>query len=147
MTYRTALPWGAALLAEGPSRVVSFSERIRRGSEAEVDWGGLATVVLLLVSAVLVVAYTVRAVQACSERWHHSPARLFGELCQAHGLSRSERRLLQRLARSLGLPQAAALFLEPERFEPRHLTPALAPYATQLQAVRQRLFALPPEVR
>ena len=143
MTYVYGLLFGAPLLAEGPSRVVSFSEPIRRGSAAEMDWGSLATVVLVLVAALLVATWTTRAVQAWRKRWHDSPTRLFLDLCRAHQLNRHERRLLLRMARLQRLPRSADLFLAPQCFDVEQLTPALTRQAAQLQVLRTRLFGPP----
>ena len=139
----TACCSARALLAEGPSRVVSFSEPIRRGSAAEMDWGTLGTVVLVLVAAVLVATWTVRAAQAWMKRWHDSPTRLFLDLCRAHGLNRYERRLLRRMARLQRLPRSADVFLAPQHFDAEQLARTLSPQAAQLQALRARLFESP----
>jgi len=72
---------------------------------------------------------------------YFSPRKLFSDLCAAHGLTRKESRLLRSLARAQGLADPARLFLEPERFDPEALGPALARESDPLRALRERLFA------
>jgi hypothetical protein len=74
------------------------------------------------------------------ERLGHSPKALFRSLCQAHGLSRSSRQLLWKLAEHQGLENPCLLFLEPPRFNPDALGPELAAHAGRLSELRWRLF-------
>lgn len=147
MTGLGGISCAMALLAQEPSRVVSFSEPIRRGSAAEMDWGSLATAVLLLLAAVLIGTWTARTVQIVVQRWRHGRARLFLDLCRAHELSRNERRMLQQLARAHRLRSAAELFLAPERFDAQHLSPALAEHESELHGLRMHLFGSPAPLR
>ncbi len=73
-----------------------------------------------------------------------SPTMLFWSLCQAHGLRWSDRWLLWRVARAARLRDPARLFLEPERFEPSKLRPALRIHAARLGRLVGMLFGDPP---
>lgn len=68
------------------------------------------------------------------------PRRLFRELCRAHGIGWSDRRLLVELARWHGLPLAAELFVASERFDPEKAGGPLARRRERLAALQQRLF-------
>lgn len=67
-----------------------------------------------------------------------TPATLFRELCQAHGLSRSDRRLLYRVAQQAGQPAFGMVFVDP-----RYLQSAIAhdaDHADRLRRLYQQLF-------
>jgi hypothetical protein len=66
--------------------------------------------------------------------------RLFRELCAAHGLKRSARRLLQHLATARGLSNTSLLFAEPQHFESKNLPPQLKCSAAELRHLRDKLF-------
>jgi hypothetical protein len=70
----------------------------------------------------------------------NSPARLFRELCAAHKLQRSSRRLLKRLAEARGLTSPAILFVEPEHFDEATLPANLSASAGDLRQLSERLF-------
>ncbi len=70
----------------------------------------------------------------------NSPPRLFAELCRAHKLNHSNRRLLKKLAAARGLASAAALFVEPECFDMTNVPSALKPFASELRQLRHVLF-------
>jgi hypothetical protein len=69
-----------------------------------------------------------------------SPVRLFRELCAAHRLKRSERRLLRHLSTARALNNPAMLFVEPQHFETKNLPPHLKTSAAELRALRAKLF-------
>jgi hypothetical protein len=71
---------------------------------------------------------------------YDSPPELFRELCRAHGLNWSSRRLLKRLAAAWELPSPALLFVEPERFNPARLPANWQDDQDRLENLRQRLF-------
>jgi hypothetical protein len=71
---------------------------------------------------------------------YNSPPRLFSELCRAHKLTWSNRRLLKQLAAARDLKSAATLFVEPEYFDLTNLPPALKPSAQELRRLRHNLF-------
>lgn len=68
------------------------------------------------------------------------PNRLFDELCKAHRLDRSSRRLLKQLAESRGLTDAGVLFVEPIHFDTARIPAELANAAKQIRQLRHRLF-------
>jgi hypothetical protein len=70
----------------------------------------------------------------------NSRARLFRELCRAHGLRFSSRRLLKRLAAAHRLTTPAMLFVEPKYFDTSDLPANLQPAARELQHLRNQLF-------
>jgi hypothetical protein len=70
----------------------------------------------------------------------NNPSRLFTELCRAHRLDRSHRKLLKRLAAAHGLKSAAVLFMEPEYFDATNVPPDLKPSARELRQLRHVLF-------
>jgi hypothetical protein len=70
----------------------------------------------------------------------NSPARLFGELCRAHGLSHSNRRLLKRVATERGLPSPALVFIEPKHLDIESLPASLLPSASEVEQLRTHLF-------
>jgi hypothetical protein len=131
------------LIAEGLSRVVSFSERVRRGASARFDWEFIAGVTLGLAIAAAVAFWLTHLGLAYVERRRHSPLRLFHELCHAHGLNRMEVQVLLQLARTRQLAQPAAVFLDPNHLDARRLHGSLKPQAAEVAALRQRLFAEP----
>ncbi|MCI0333328.1 MAG: hypothetical protein L0228_08915 [Planctomycetes bacterium] len=69
-----------------------------------------------------------------------SPAKLFRELCAAHGLNLYSRRLLKRLAQARGLTSPALLFVEPQHFDTHNFPAELKSSATELRQLRERLF-------
>jgi hypothetical protein len=71
----------------------------------------------------------------CNSDW-----RLFGELCRAHRLDRSKRRLLKRLAAVRGLKTAASLFVEPSYFDIAGLPPVLKSAASEYRQLCRQLF-------
>jgi len=105
-----------------------------------------ASDVLLIVGGaavfVLVIALLHRyAGSSPGRRAGNSPRRLFRELCRAHRLGQSHRRLLKRLAALRELPNAAVLFVEPAWFEAGDLPAELAGHEGELERIRERLFA------
>jgi hypothetical protein len=71
----------------------------------------------------------------------NSPARLFRELCTAHKLQRSSRRLLKRLAEARGLTSPAMLFVEPEHFDEATLPASLSASVRDLRQLSAQLFS------
>jgi hypothetical protein len=70
---------------------------------------------------------------------HDNPKALFGELCAAHGLDRSARRLMIDLAQRQGLDNPARLFLRPESFTPVALDRAFVNVASDHRAAADAL--------
>jgi hypothetical protein len=71
---------------------------------------------------------------------YNSPPRLFSELCRAHKLTWSNRRLLKQLAAARDLKCAATLFVEPDYFDLTNLPSELKPAAHELRQLRHKLF-------
>ena len=69
-----------------------------------------------------------------------SSAKLFRELCAAHGFSRASRRLLKRLAEARGVANPAMLFVEPQHFDAKSLPAELKSSAKELRRVHKTLF-------
>jgi hypothetical protein len=111
-----------------------------RGGAEGSGWGDFVWAVLgvaALAGAVWLTRWVIRRAPAAPA---HDPNRLFAGLCQAHGLNRSDRRMLRRLARSRGLADPARLFVEPQFFEVPSSDPTLGSQAGCLNELRQRLF-------
>jgi hypothetical protein len=70
----------------------------------------------------------------------NSSARLFRELCRAHGLSYANRRLLKRLAAARGLAGPAFVFVEPKHFDTANLPDGLQNSADDVRRLRAQLF-------
>jgi hypothetical protein len=70
----------------------------------------------------------------------NGPAKLFRELCRAHGLGYRSRRLLKRLASARNVASPALLFVEPEHFEPSALPASFQSSAQELRQLRAQLF-------
>ena len=99
---------------------------------------------LILSSVALLVAITIVGCRISRRRrrdfHYNSPSRLFSELCRAHKLTWSSRRLLKQLAAARDLKSVATLFVEPEYFDLANLPPALKPSAQELRQLRRKLF-------
>ena len=68
------------------------------------------------------------------------PQRLFADLCRAHRLSWSNRRLLKHLAAARGLKCPSTLFVEPEYFDATNVPLTLKRSAVELRQLRHKLF-------
>lgn len=132
------------LLAER-SRVDYLSDSFRTRPGASDQQGVL--IGLMILAGIIVGVWLLSRWLKMSQRNRacDSPSQLFRALCRAHGLRLSDRWLLARLARAQQLKDPARLFLEPQRFEPGKITPALRPQAGRLKALRDRLFVEPPK--
>ena len=76
-------------------------------------WG--AKVPLIALAIVLVLAVWILT-PGILRRWRNSRRRLFAVLCRTHGIGWSDRRLIVRAARTLGLSHPNQLFVAPEKF-------------------------------
>lgn len=76
-----------------------------------------------------------------TRRLFNNPRALFRALCRAHGLSRSDERLLWQVAKFLELEQPAGLFLQPDRFAEASADPEFRRHQEALEALAARLFA------
>ena len=70
----------------------------------------------------------------------NSPHSLFRELCRTHGLDRTRRRLLKRLAVARGIAPPALLFVQPECFATTNLSVDLSDQAEEIAELGVRLF-------
>lgn len=131
--------YSLVLLADD-SRWQNLGQRFR-GSRAQLDeWDisvGIAVVGGLLVGIFLLSRY---ASSSEKGRRFHSQRKLFRSLCAAHGLERSDGRLLKRLARLHRISHPARLFLEPERFQRLESGRELSAENDAIEALRRRLF-------
>jgi len=99
--------------------------------------------IIVGISAVFVLAVLVwRASKKRSTRVYtsDSSAKLFSELCAAHGLPRANRKLLKRLADARGVTNPAMLFLEPHQFGTNGLPAELKASAPELGRIHGQLF-------
>lgn len=131
---------GLILLAD--SQAIRNIARGVQAKQSQLDVGGMLTAVFIFccffVGVWLVSRMMSRHDRAVS---YHNPRLLFRDLCRSHQLSRSERQLLRRLARSYRLNQLALVFVEAERFNADALGPAWRDDQARLRALRDRLFA------
>ncbi len=106
-------------------------------SNTEEVWAIFIVMGVLVASAVLWQLVTSRAFGRLPS---NSPRGLFRELSRAHGLDRSGRRLLKRLAAARGVAPPALLFVHPECFGVEGLPDDLLDQATTIAELEQRLF-------
>jgi len=135
--FTPAGPW--ALLA-GQARYLQMGRRFRRGG-ATMEPMQLAILLAVLAALVAIVWLVSRYWSWRTARRAHSPAALFAELCRAHGLNWSNRRLLLALARCHRLSDPNLLFVEPHRFDLANAGGPLGTRQSELSALRDRLFA------
>lgn len=69
-----------------------------------------------------------------------SSAKLFRELCAAHGLRRASCRLLKRLAEARDVANPAMLFIEPQHFDAKSLPGELKSSSKELRRIGEMLF-------
>ena len=74
---------------------------------------------------------------------YDNPPELFRELCRAHSLNWSSRRLLKQLAAHWNLASPALLFVEPDRFDTARLPDEWYKDFERLDHLRQQLFETP----
>lgn len=107
-------------------------------------FGAHELIILVSVAALLAGALFWEAIKRRRERefWFNSNSRLFAEMCHAHRLDRSSRRLLKQLAASRGLKNPAELFVEPDHFDTTNLPLELKPRAPGVRQLRHELFGV-----
>jgi hypothetical protein len=130
----------AATLAQGDP--FNNMGRSFRGQDARLKPSDALVGVLFLgmLAAVIWFLARLRGRRERGER-QNSPQGLFHELCQAHGLDRSAKRLLEQLARGRRLGDPGVLFLDPGYFDLASADPALGAQAEALDGLRRKLFA------
>jgi hypothetical protein len=117
------------LMAAGPPR---------RNTNFDTEWTILASLAVILALGLLVSHWISRRRQ--KEFWCDSSSQLFRELCRAHRLDRTNRRLMQKLASARGVGSAAELFVEPDNFDAANLSKVLDSSANELRQLRHELF-------
>ncbi|WP_145055351.1 hypothetical protein [Lignipirellula cremea] len=124
------------LLADG--RIDELGGHIRQGASFNLfHLGVLAIAMAGLGIGIWIIS---RWVNRGQDGGYRNPRAIFRELCSAHELDYSSRRLLKSLARAQNLDNAAYVFLQPDRFDPRLLPPRLASQRDRLQTIRDRIF-------
>jgi hypothetical protein len=113
-----------------------------RGERAKVDYTDVLLVIAATIAAVIVFWLLARFAALREGRGPvNNPKLLFNQLCQAHGLSRSQRRLLMQLGDQAQLTPAPAIFLRPELFDRALADPQFGPLHGDLATLRRRLFS------
>jgi hypothetical protein len=139
-TILAGLAQTPALLAE-QSRFMHMGRRFRHGG-SNIDLNQL----LLLLVACLLVAVAIWALSRfliyCESRTYCSQRALFRELCRAHKLNWSSRRLLWQLVRWHRLACPAEVFVNPRRFDTQQLTGGLAARQHQITQLRDRVCGI-----
>ena len=133
--FKTSILLGES---EQMDRMMQAFRAIRKDTATSEAWLGL-----IIFMAVLTVLALLTFISHWRQRQRKifSPRKLFFEICRAHRLKWSERRLLWRLARSQKLEDPAVIFLTPECFDIARLTVDIRPQAEDLRELRGRLFA------
>jgi hypothetical protein len=127
------------LLAERPDWE-RLGDHFRRGP---TDFNSYNLLAVIAIAAAFVLG--IFLLQRFAQRRDHSksytsPTELFRELCRAHRLDRSERRLLKRLAAAWGLARPAYLFIEPDYFDTAGLPVEWQEDSHRVASIRERLF-------
>lgn len=100
----------------------------------------MAIVAVLALASIAFVLWRLLKSRASRTFSSDSSARLFRDLCAAHGIKRSGRRLLRQLAEARGAIDPAVLFVEPQHFDTRNLPPELKESASELRTLNETLF-------
>ncbi len=93
----------------------------------------------LALALVAIVAFFLRWPFSAAAKRQRAMDRRFAQLVKAHGLGRPERRLLAAMARSLGLDEAAMLFVRRSLFE--QAAGRVPPDPMRLDELRRRLYS------
>jgi len=112
-----SLSLGVGLLGQG--RVSSLGDSFRNGGE--LNWWMMFYVGCVLAIGIAIVWLVARHLRRRDAGSYHNHRGLFRELCGAHRLRWSERRLLKKVARQQRVIVPARLFVEPERFDAKCL--------------------------
>ena len=104
--------------------------------------GPYELLILSFITLLVIITITWRSISRRRRRDfdYNRPARLFADLCRAHKLNWSSRRLLKHLAAARDLKYPATLFVEPQHFDVTNVPPALKGSATEIRQLRRRLF-------
>jgi hypothetical protein len=126
------------LLAQADS-FTHISRRFQPGGNS-FSWLEAAVWLLLIAGAVGLAWFAYQLYDRMLKTQQRSPAWLFRELCAAHGLGLSDRRLLHWLARAHNVAHASQLFLRPSAFEHANLPPNLVDWQDRVGELREKLF-------
>jgi hypothetical protein len=99
-------------------------------------------VAVAVILGLAIVAMVLRFLQRRAARTFtaDSQKKLFHELCAAHCIKRSDRRLLKQLAAARGVADPATLFVEPRHFDPQCLPREMKADAQELRLLNEILF-------
>jgi len=135
------IPHSALLFADRGALLRDMGSGFR-GDRAKVDFTEVLMVIAATIGAVVVFWLLARFASLREGRGaSNNPKLLFRQLCQAHGLSRTQRRLLVQLAEHAELAPAPAVFLHPELLDGALNDPQFGPYHGELAALRRRIFS------
>lgn len=112
-----------------------------RGATSQLSWFDVVPYVVavaMLIGGAKLWAYWKRRGDM-SERCN-DPHKLFRELCLAHKLDRTSRRLLLQLAEAGRFAQPAQVFVTPAAFEAARLPASLRGRTNEVNQLRERLF-------
>jgi hypothetical protein len=94
----------------------------------------------IVVAVAAVVVWRVLKRRAARTFSSDSTAKLFRELCAAHGINRSGRRLLKQLADASRITNPAVLFVDPRYFQAEKIPRELRTSAKELRLLHETLF-------
>lgn len=126
-------------LLAGGGRYVHMGRRFRRGG-SDID---LADVMAAVSVIALVAALAWLATRVAKHRETlnaSSPQRLFRELCHAHRLNWSNRKLMQAIAKAHELGNPAMLFVTPQCFALDSLPPSFRSQRAHIEDLKDQLF-------
>lgn len=106
--------------------------------------GSILVLIGLLALVILAAWLLTRYIQYRDGSGSASPRALFAELCRAHRLDWTARRLLSQLARYHQLGSPARLFVELHFFRTDHVTGALRQRRTEIRSLRDKIFGASP---
>jgi hypothetical protein len=107
-----------------------------------LDFGLYEVLILAAVTLLVIVTIVWQTVSRRRQRDfdYARPPRLFADLCRAHKLNWSSRRLLKQLAAARGLKCPATLFVEPEYFDMTNVPSVIKSSGAELRQLRHKLF-------
>ena len=111
-----------------------------RGERETPDWVTFLLVIAVLLAALGGVWLVSRRISMKESGRYHNHRGLFRELCRAHQLGWSDRRLLLVAARQQGIAVPARMFLDPDRFEPERLKDLKAEQRGRVAELHETLF-------
>ena len=127
-------------LIAGQGRFVHMGRRFRRGG-SNVDPVDLLMVLFFCALAGFAIWGLAQYAAYRQRRGINNQRALFRELCRAHGVDWSGRRMLWRLARQHRLTRPADLFVDPRQLDPPGESGSVSADGVGYARWRQRLFA------